>query len=217
MTTAYITPEQLDNRLKSDSSFAQDDATNAFTALLTEACVNASAIVNSYVGRGQPFAFETVGSVAVPHQRTYTGDGTAVLALDLPLQQLVSADNDGTAIAAADVWLEPVNVTPARSLRLKRSAPTATWSCETYSVTVRGVWGWGAPPEDVIEAVLELAVRIVKGRNAGYSDVVGIDGTGASGDQVQRYVKALPPLVKIILDQARERVSEPVRPRRLFY
>lgn len=205
-TTPYITAAQLEARLRSDTSFGQPLAP-AYANLLDDACIHASAIVNDYVGRGQAFAFETLGSTEVPRQRTYTGDGRAVLVLDQPLQTFVGADNNGTAIAASDLWLEPINETPARSLRLKPTAPATTWSSDLYSVTVAGVWGWGAPSESIIEAVLEIAVRIVKGRDAGYSDVVGIEGEGTA-----RYVKALPPLIKVALDLARERCT----PQRLF-
>jgi hypothetical protein len=204
----YVTPAQLLIRLRSDSSFDQPTS-DEYDALLDDACTNATAIVNSYIGDGQPFAFQTLGTADAPDARVFTGDGTIALPLDLPLQQFVSADNGGMAELPDGVWLEPANASLKGSIVLKPEADGSQfgWDTARQSVIVRGVWGWGDVPADVIEVVLELAVRIVKGRAAGYSDVIGIDAEGAS-DSTTAYVKALPALAKLALDLQRTRVRQ---------
>lgn len=197
----YITVEQLRTRLTSDASFEQaQNSSPAYEVFLDEAAASAEAVVNAYVGEGQPFAFTTEGTSGAPASRIFTGDGTATLYLDQPLQELVSLTNDGEAVATADVWLEPANAAIKTQVILK----TGYWSATRQAVTVSGVWGWGTPPAEVVEATLELAVRIVKGRAAGYSDIVGVGPDGTA-----QYVKALPPLVKTALDLARTRYRMP--------
>lgn len=62
-----------------------------------------------------------------------------------------------------------------------------------YEITAD--FGYGDPPEDIIKACLQLAVRSWQSRGAGFSDVVGVEGSSAVG-----YNKALPSQVKLILD-----------------
>ncbi len=197
----YLTAEQLKARLSSDSSFAQS-ASAEYTALLNDACTNATAIINAYIGDGRRFAFETLGTLAAPVTRTFTGDGRISFALDLPLQQLVSADNGGVVHLPADVWLEPLNDAVKTSIVIKPASDGTQygWDTKRNSVVISGVWGWGAPPAEIVEGTAEIAVRIVKGRAAGYSDVIGLNPDGT-----QQYIKALPPLVKLALDLAKKR------------
>lgn len=55
-----------------------------------------------------------------------------------------------------------------------------TWRGERYTVTA--VWGYGPPPDDVIEVVLEIAVNMWHSHEAGrFSNVVGVEGDGAVG------------------------------------
>lgn len=196
----YLTAEQLATRLTSDASFGQPlDAD--YTALLEQACTNATAIINAYLGDGRPFAFEELGTLAAPVARTFTGDGTITLQLDMPLQQLVTTNNGGVLHLPADLWLEPINAAHKTSLVIKPAADGSQygWDTARNSVVVSGVWGWGKPPAEIVEATAEIAVRIVKGRAAGYSDVIGVNPDGT-----QQYVKALPPLVKLALDLAKK-------------
>ncbi len=209
--TLYITANELRERLSSDSSFSQD-ITPEYEEFLTLCCTNATAIVNVYLSEDRPFAFETIGSVTSPRTRTYTGEGTDVLYLDLPLQTLVSGTNDGEAVTSADVWLEPINDTIKTAIRFRDDSEA--WCSDRYSVTISGVWGWGNPPAEAIECAAQIAVRLVKGRAAGYSDTVGVDL--GSGDLVQRYAKALPPLIRDLLDRLRERYHLPTPETRSF-
>jgi hypothetical protein len=60
------------------------------------------------------------------------------------------------------------------------------WSSNGYGgwiagvpYTVHAMFGWGATvPDDIKEATLEIAIAIYRGREAGFSDVVGVAGTG---------------------------------------
>lgn len=65
--------------------------------------------------------------------------------------------------------------------------------------TVHATFGYAAIPADLQEACLQIAVRMWRGRDAGYSDVVGVEGSGAVG-----YNGALPAMVKRILATYRQ-------------
>lgn len=55
--------------------------------------------------------------------------------------------------------------------------------------TVSATYGWGAAPADIKQACLEIAVAIYRGRDAGYSDVVGTAGSGGEVAYVGKYSK----------------------------
>lgn len=60
--------------------------------------------------------------------------------------------------------------------------------------TVTAEYGYSAIPDDIVECCLEVAVRIWRAKDAGFSDVVGVEGGGAVG-----YNGALPSLVREVL------------------
>lgn len=64
---------------------------------------------------------------------------------------------------------------------------------------VSATFGYASVPPDIKEACLEIAVRMWRAKDAGFSDVVGVEGSGAVG-----YNGALPNMVKRILDRYRE-------------
>jgi hypothetical protein len=55
--------------------------------------------------------------------------------------------------------------------------------------TVSASYGWGAAPADIKQACLEIAVAIYRGRDAGYSDVVGTAGSGGEVAYVGKWSK----------------------------
>ena len=65
--------------------------------------------------------------------------------------------------------------------------------------TVSATFGYTTVPADIVECCLEIAVRIWRGRDAGFSDVVGVEGSGAVG-----YNGALPAMVKRVLDHYKQ-------------
>jgi hypothetical protein len=82
---------------------------------------------------------------------------------------------------------------------LSGSIPTGNW-LPGVPYTVSANFGYGSVPKDIVEACLEVAVRIWKGRDAGFSDVVGVEGSGAVG-----YNGKFPALVKEILANRQQR------------
>lgn len=69
------------------------------------------------------------------------------------------------------------------------------WGWRGFWYVVTANWGYGPPPESVIEVCLELAVNIWRSRDAGrFSNVVGPADGGAVG-----YEGALTPLQRSIL------------------
>lgn len=71
--------------------------------------------------------------------------------------------------------------------------------------TVAATYGYSAVPADIKECCIELAVRMWRAKDAGFSDVVGVEGGGAVG-----YNGALPAMVKAILDKYAGRASNSV-------
>lgn len=69
--------------------------------------------------------------------------------------------------------------------------------------TITAEYGYEAIPDDIVEACLETAVRIWRSKDAGFSDVVGVEGGGAVG-----YNRAFSNLVREILSH-RIRATSP--------
>ncbi len=65
--------------------------------------------------------------------------------------------------------------------------------------TVAATFGYASVPADIKEACLQIAVRLWRAKDAGYSDVVGVEGSGAVG-----YNGALSNFTKMVLDKYRE-------------
>lgn len=55
--------------------------------------------------------------------------------------------------------------------------------------TVSATYGWGEAPDDIKQACLEIAIAMYRGRDAGYSDVVGTAGSGGEIGYVGKYSK----------------------------
>lgn len=70
---------------------------------------------------------------------------------------------------------------------------------EGVPYAVSATYGYSSVPSDIKEACLQIAVRMWRAKDAGFSDVVGVEGSGAVG-----YNGALPNMVKRILDRYRE-------------
>ncbi len=165
---------------------ATDDALQA-------ALDRATAIIDTEVGYS--FAAAAAGTRAV------YGDGTAFL---LP-PRFVAGSVSG--VTAPSGYLVPdyieqdgmLVVTDADGVRLPdahRMQRGWAWD-DGVAYTVAATFG--GVPADIVECCLEIAVRLWRGRAAGFSDVVGVEGGGAVG-----YERALPALVRRILDQYRE-------------
>lgn len=73
-------------------------------------------------------------------------------------------------------------------------------------VVVTAAWGYGEPPDEIVEVVLEVAVNIWHSRaNARFTDVVGI--TGASGDVGVGYEKGLTALQQMVIAATKARFA----------
>lgn len=87
--------------------------------------------------------------------------------------------------------------------------PSLRWRAGVPYV-VTAVYGRAAVPDDIVECCLEIAVRIWRARDAGFSDVIGVEGTRGgglgSGGEVA-YTGALPRLVRLVLDRYRAKAA----------
>lgn len=182
--------------------FHQITAAATDEALIEAVLDRASAIVDGEVGA----AF---GTAAAGLQTVY-GDGTDYLFVPAFVPGSV------TGVTTINGYTVPAYVERDGLLvvvdslgRLRRPGdtgllganPSPGWQAG-IPYTVAATYGYDVVPHDITEATLEIAGRIWQSRNAGFSDVVGVEGGGAVG-----YQKAIPATARRILDRWRERAS----------
>lgn len=160
-------------------------------ALLSDILDRASAVIDRVVG----FSFGVTAVAA----RTAYGDGTPYLAV--PGRHVAGSVTMVTAPAGALVpsWVERDGLLvvcdaagyapPVGALRW------GLWWEPGLPYAVTAIYGTPEVPLDITECCLEIAVRIFRARDAGFSDVVGVEGAGAIG-----YNGALPATVKRVLE-----------------
>lgn len=140
-------------------------------------------------------------------------DIVSITTLQLAVGTNDAANSIYTTIDSRDYFLEPTDRRdgwPALWIEMSDS-PVGTYSTATFSwfspgkntIKVTGKFGWNTTsstgvPDDIKECTIELAVRLWRARDAGYSDVVGIDQMGTA--VVSR---AIPASVRMILDNYR--------------
>lgn len=192
---AYATLAQLKDYLKSP------DATN--DALLTDILARAIAAVDNYTAtvRSTFVSFEQVGQT-----RYFHGEGSSHLFVpDLLSVTSIALDTnrDGTfatTLAPSGYWLP--DETPINLIELPPFANWTTWPKGRRTVRIQGQWGYAVTaPADVVEAVLETAVRIFQGRALGFGDAIGVDAGGESlGGGGVLFTKAQSSFAKQILN-----------------
>lgn len=175
--------------------------TSGATEVLLEAVLDrATKIIDTELG----FAF---GTAAIGTRVVY-GDGTDYL---LPPAFVTGSV---TAITTLTGYTVPSYVEQEGMLVVKTVAGVIAPIYSYPTLTgFRGVGGWlsGVPytvaatfgytsvPKDIVEACLEIAVRLWRARDAGFSDVVGV-----SGDGEVAYTGTYPKLVGRILERYRD-------------
>lgn len=186
---SYATVEQLRTYLKQvPSSQASDE-------LLQAVLDRATAIIDGELG--MHFGTAAAGTFTV------YGDGTGYLAPPAFVAGSVTLVSSPSGVPVPD-YVERdglLVVTDGSGLiqtDAHRGSPFWGWASGVPYV-VSATFGYATVPADIVEACLEIAVRIWRARDAGFSDVVGVEGSGAVG-----YNGALPNLVKRILDNYRE-------------
>jgi hypothetical protein len=197
---AYATVAQLRDYLPQVENTAGNDT------LLGRILDRATQIIDTELG----FAFGT----ATVSMRTVYGDGTDYLIPPVFVSGSVTAvttitgysvpsyiEQDGALVARTSAGvLAPLYSYPL----LSGDVAVGAW---LYGVpyTVAATFGYASVPADIVEATLEIAVRIWRARDAGFSDVVGVEGSGAVG-----YNGKYPAVVTAILDNYKARVPRGV-------
>lgn len=171
---SYITTDELRAFVGAVSSIIEP--------MLSDACVSASAEVNSYCGR--TFTTDTVVS---PRRFNVVAPSYVVIddAYQIDTIKTDSTD-DGvfdTTWSANDYELEPLNGVSGGSsgwpTTLVRAVGTLYFPVgRRTTVEVAGKWGWAAVPAPVRQATLLLAAETLKAREAPFG-VAGIDAMGA--------------------------------------
>lgn len=190
---AYATVDQFRQEFK-----GQIGTESGSDAVIQRKLDAATALIDAEVG----FAF----GISAAGSRTLYGDGTIYLAMPPYTVGSITAltsisgitppariERDGMLIA-----VDSSGVIPGED----RPVPVSlTWR-EGVPYTVAATYGYAAVPADIVEACIQIAARAWRGRDAGFSDVVGVEGGGAVG-----YNGALPKMVVAILDNYRERAT----------
>ena len=143
----------------------------------------------------------TVAQVSTPQELTWALDGNGLTRLYFgpglrSIDELKIADYTGDTldvIAAADYFLRPLAHErkpgwPAEWIVLSdKPAGDHRIFGEGYAtVSVRGLTGWAAIPDDITDVAVTTAVRAWHARQSGQADIVGSDETGEP--LVSRYV-----------------------------
>jgi hypothetical protein len=191
---AYATVDQLRAYLKQAGLTAAND--DLFEDILDRA----TAIIDGELG----YSFDT----AAAGTEVVRGDGTDYLK--------PSAFTVVTGVTAPTGYTVPDYIVKDGHLVVTRDGITGSWYAReglyAYTLaypyaggwqpgvpyTVAGTFGYSAVPADIVEATLEIAIRIWRAKDAAFSDVVGVEGGGAVG-----YNGSLPAMVKRILDNHR--------------
>lgn len=167
-------------------------------ALIQAVLDRATAIIDRVID----VAFDATSAVTT---EVVYGDGTDFLPLPIDTQA-----GTVTAVTAPSGITVPDYVERPRFLVITRGGFTgrpleSTALLDYYSYTgwrqgvpytIAATYGYTSVPADITEVCLELAGRIWRGKEAGFSDVVGVEGGGAVG-----YESALPALCKLILSK----------------
>lgn len=171
---AYATVEQLRGYLTKVPAGEENDT------LLGNVLDRATSIVDAVLG----FSFDgyTSGTTRV----VYVGYGTPYLVLPVHEAGSVTLVTTAAGNDLAGYWQE---LSDGTLYAAGASGALGYWwggsvgllpAAWGYSYTVTANWGYGDPPDSIVEVTLELAVNIWRGRTKGlFSDVVGVEGQGA--------------------------------------
>jgi hypothetical protein len=136
------------------------------------------------------FTFAGYASAASRSWSSYGGETI----LQLPYHQdgtLTALAHDSTAIDSTDYEAEADS-----HIHLYRSSG---WSAGRYTATA--AWGYGDPPDSIVQVTMEVAVNLWRGRDRGmYTDVIGVEGGGAVG-----YQRSMTNQQRMVLEHVRRR------------
>ena len=190
-TTPYITVDDLRAYLQQTKPGAEHDAT------LQKICARATSIVNGALGF--VYAGYLIGMKQV---RAYGTDR-----LYLPPYEPGSI----TSVVWGSYTVPSGDYTEDSEARaLIKSGTTLnlllpwSWGTATYAVTAN--WGYGDPPESIVEVCLEVAINIWRAKEkGGFTEVVGTEGGGAV-----RTVQGLTKQQQAIIEVEKERFRGPL-------
>lgn len=169
--TPYITLDQLRAYLQQTKPGTEHDAT------LTDICARATSIVNGALGF--VYADYTAGTRRV---RAYSSDW-----LFLPPYEPGSVTSVlwGTyTVPTSDYEEDSEQRALVRTNTGFGLLPLGSWGTATYTVTAN--WGYGPPPESIVEVTLEVAVNIWRSKErGGFTELVGTEGGGATVRAIQ--------------------------------
>lgn len=158
---SYATPAQFVAYMRFDDG---EDPT-LLQAVLTRA--------HSAITRELGFRFQDV-TAAFSLTRKLDGDGEAELYLPSPgAAAITSVTEDGTLLASGLYELDPER--GRFIVRLDSDGAVATWPSGRRVIQV--AWTPLAAPDALVEAEIEEAIRLWRGKEAGFSDVVGVAGS----------------------------------------
>jgi hypothetical protein len=160
-------------------------------ALLGEMLSRATDIVDMALG----FSYASYSAAAAKDVRAVGGQYLELPAYELgSVTAVYAVSGKGTLSEGTDA------VTEYDALDDGRLYANGGWGADTwYRVTAE--WGYGTPPDSIVQVTLEVAVNLWRGKDRGlYSDVIGVEGGGAVG-----YQRALTNQQRMIIAGARNR------------
>lgn len=165
-TTPYITVDDMRAYLDQTKAGAEQDAT------LTSICARATSIVNGALG------FVYAGYAA--GIRPVHASGTAWLYLPPYEPGSVTSVVWGSYTVPSDDYYEDSerSALVRTNTTILGALPYSSWDSALYSVAAN--YGYGPPPESIVEVTLEVAMNIWRSRaRGGFTELVGAEGGGA--------------------------------------
>lgn len=191
MTTAtYATRDDLRQYLQQVEQTPESDA-------VLQACLDRA---QSIVDGALTFTFAGYSTASAKSVRSY---GASVLALPPHQAGSVTSVVYGGAALDTDGYEETPGgylaiIEPVTGFFTWRGwAAPAEWPRGVYLITA--AWGYGTPPDSIVQVTLELAVNIYRAKDKGmFTDTIGVDGSGGV-----QYIGGMTNLQKQIVENVR--------------
>lgn len=159
---------------------------------------SAEALAEAYAGRRfspDPVLDASGADTNPPVVKTIQTRSSSVRLPDLRVT--TSATLDGSAIVdGQDYYTDATDGEPATRMKLTNWTDLSSFTSQTYrTLVITGRWGFNPCPKEIKDAVLTLAARRWRERDAAYADTVQYPDGGAVS-----YYRQLPAMVKTALD-----------------
>jgi hypothetical protein len=163
-------------------------------SLIDSILLHASRVFDRVAEVPDDYFAETNG---VAYGKTFYGNASGILELDPHVGEI-------TDLTLPDGYELPAYIERNGNIYITRQ-PLSPWPSDRYynfyygwpenvAVTVTAIWGFEAVPDDVVEAVLELATAIYRGKDSAFAKVIQLETSNVINS-------ALPERTKLVAEK----------------